>query len=112
MKISYNWLKEFVDVPEAPQELRNRFTNVGLAVDALESRADDSVFELDVATQSSRLPEPFRRRARSRGSLRHLPLKPPKFEFEKMTNARTTCSQSRLRIPTFAPVTADDTSRA
>src|SRR5262245_48140272 len=50
MKISYNWLKEFVDVPEGPKELGTRFTNIGLAVDALESTGDDSVFELDVAT--------------------------------------------------------------
>ena len=38
MKISFNWLKEFVDVPEAPQELGTRLTSIGLAVDALESR--------------------------------------------------------------------------
>src|SRR5215472_15384567 len=50
MKISYNWLKEFVDVPEAPRELGTRFTNIGLAVDALESAGDDSIFELDGAS--------------------------------------------------------------
>src|SRR5215471_1585209 len=50
MKISYNWLKEFVDVPEGAKELGTRFTNIGLAVDALESTGDDSIFELDVAT--------------------------------------------------------------
>ena len=37
MKISYNWLKEYVDVPDTPQQLGVRFTNLGLAVDALES---------------------------------------------------------------------------
>ena len=50
MKVSYKWLKEFVDIGETPQQLGNRFTNVGLAVDALESAGDDSIFELDVAT--------------------------------------------------------------
>lgn len=50
MKISYNWLNEFVDVPETPNELGGRFTGIGLAVDALESLNGDSVFELDVAT--------------------------------------------------------------
>ncbi|HEY2384189.1 MAG TPA: phenylalanine--tRNA ligase subunit beta [Terriglobia bacterium] len=50
MKISYNWLKEFVDIPEAPKELGGRFTGIGLAVDALEAANGDSVFELDVAT--------------------------------------------------------------
>src|SRR5882672_4752156 len=50
MKISYNWLKDFVEITETPQQLGNRFTNVGLAVDALEIAGHDSVFELDVAT--------------------------------------------------------------
>ena len=50
MRISFNWLKEFVDIPEGAQELANRFTNVGLAVDALETAGQDSVFDLDIAT--------------------------------------------------------------
>src|SRR6267378_3518464 len=50
MKVSYKWLKEFVDISEAPPQLGNRFTNVGLAVDALENAGGDAVFELDVAT--------------------------------------------------------------
>src|SRR3954470_15395626 len=50
MKISLNWLKEFVDVAEAPQHLRTRLTGVGLAVDALDRADDDFVYELDVAT--------------------------------------------------------------
>ena len=50
MKISYNWLTEFVEVNETPQQLGTRLTNLGLAVDALESRAGDSILELDIAT--------------------------------------------------------------
>src|SRR3954470_22679657 len=50
MKISLNWLKEFVDVAEAPQHLRTRLTGVGLAVDALDQAGDDFIYELDVAT--------------------------------------------------------------
>src|SRR2546427_1334081 len=50
MKISYNWLKEFVDIGENPQELGTRFTSVGLAVDGLETIGSDFVYELDVAT--------------------------------------------------------------
>src|SRR2546421_4977298 len=36
MKVSYKWLKEFVEVRETPQQLGTRFTNLGLAVEALE----------------------------------------------------------------------------
>src|SRR5438105_3672527 len=50
MKVSYRWLNEFVDIGETPQQLGTRFTNVGLAVDALESVDNDFVFELDVPT--------------------------------------------------------------
>src|SRR5438552_5624420 len=50
MKVSYRWLNEFVDIGETPQQLGTRFTNVGLAVDALESVDNDFIFELDVPT--------------------------------------------------------------
>jgi phenylalanyl-tRNA synthetase beta chain len=50
MRVSYEWLKEFVDVAETPNQLATRFTSLGLAVDALESHGGDSIFELDVAT--------------------------------------------------------------
>jgi phenylalanyl-tRNA synthetase beta chain len=50
MKVSYNWLQEFVEITESPIELADRFTNIGLAVDAMETPGDDTVFELDVAT--------------------------------------------------------------
>src|SRR5688572_6322287 len=50
MKVSYKWLKELVDISDAPPQLGTRFTSVGLAVDALETIGDDAVFELDVAT--------------------------------------------------------------
>ena len=50
MKVGYRWLQEFVDIPETPQQLADRFTNVGLAVDALEIAGSDAIFELDVAT--------------------------------------------------------------
>src|SRR5438132_635549 len=50
MKVSYRWLNEFVDIGETPQQLGTRFTNVGLAVDALESVDNDFLFELEVQT--------------------------------------------------------------
>src|SRR5439155_6460256 len=50
MKISLNWLKEFVDIADSPQGLRARLTNIGLAVDALDAPGDDFIYELDIAT--------------------------------------------------------------
>src|SRR5262245_52881389 len=82
MKISFNWIKEFVDVNETPQDLATRFTNLGLALDALESHGDDAVFDLDVATNRPDCLSHFgvaREAAASRQSL----LKPPKFELHE-----------------------------
>jgi phenylalanyl-tRNA synthetase beta chain len=49
MKISFNWTKEFVAIDEGPQQVGARLTNLGLAVDAIDSQEDDVIFELDIA---------------------------------------------------------------
>src|SRR4051812_45609489 len=82
MKISYNWLKDFVDVPEGPKELGSRFTNIGLAVDALETRGDDALFELDVASNRPDCLNHFGV-AREVAAVYDLPLKPPHFELRE-----------------------------
>ncbi|MGZ8844434.1 MAG: phenylalanine--tRNA ligase subunit beta, partial [Pyrinomonadaceae bacterium] len=48
MFISYNWLRELTGTKLAPEELRDRLTGVGLAVDAVEVRADDAVLDVEV----------------------------------------------------------------
>ena len=82
MKISYNWLKEFVDISDTPQQLGTRFTNLGLTVDGLESREHELIFELDVATNRPDCLSHFgvaREAAAAYGS----PLKPPQFELRE-----------------------------
>ena len=82
MKVSYNWLKEFVDITETPQQLGTRLTNLGLAVDALESHASDSVFELDVATNRPDCLSHFGV-AREIAAAYGTALKSPKFELHE-----------------------------
>src|SRR5687767_9232090 len=48
MLISYHWLKELTNTSLRPHELRERLTMVGLAIDAVESHADDSVLDVEV----------------------------------------------------------------
>src|SRR5205814_2246276 len=48
MFISYEWLRELTGTKLGPQEIRDRLTNVGLAVDAIETRTDDSVLDVEV----------------------------------------------------------------
>src|SRR5262245_12424295 len=79
MKISYNWLREFVDVADTPQQLGTRFTSIGLAVDALEALGDDSVFELDVATNRPDCLSHYGV-AREVAAVYDLPLKAPQFD--------------------------------
>src|SRR5438093_8574110 len=78
MRISFNWLKEFVDIPETPAQLAIRLTNVGLAVEAVETAGGDSVFELEIATNR---PDCLSHLgvAREAGAIYGSVLRPPKF---------------------------------
>jgi phenylalanyl-tRNA synthetase beta chain len=48
MLISYEWLKELTDTKLSPQELRERLTMVGLAIDAVEEHGSDAVLDVEV----------------------------------------------------------------
>lgn len=48
MFISYNWLRELTRTNLSPEEIRDRLTNAGLAVDAVEARGEDSVLDVEV----------------------------------------------------------------
>src|SRR2546425_7772887 len=48
MLISYNWQRELTGTKLDPQEVRERLTNVGLAVDAVEERGGDYVLDVEV----------------------------------------------------------------
>ena len=48
MLISYNWLRELTGTKLGPQDVRERLTNVGLAIDAVEARGDDHVLDVEV----------------------------------------------------------------
>src|ERR1043166_5268178 len=48
MFISYKWLRELTGTKLSPDDIRERVTNVGLAVDAVEARGDDFVIDVEV----------------------------------------------------------------
>jgi phenylalanyl-tRNA synthetase beta chain len=50
MKISVNWLTEFVEVPPDPRRLKPDLTMVGLNVESYEQVGDDWVLEVEVTT--------------------------------------------------------------
>ena len=47
MFISYNWLHELTGTKLTADVIRDRLTNVGLAVDAVEARGNDFVLDVD-----------------------------------------------------------------
>jgi len=50
MKVSLNWLKEFVEIPVEPQRLKSDLTMVGLNVESVAAVGDDWVLEVEITT--------------------------------------------------------------
>jgi phenylalanyl-tRNA synthetase beta chain len=50
MNISYNWMKDLVEIDLSPQELATKLTNVGLAVEGIHEAGNDFVFDIDVTS--------------------------------------------------------------
>ncbi|MFA6217494.1 MAG: phenylalanine--tRNA ligase subunit beta [Candidatus Omnitrophota bacterium] len=50
MKLTYNWLKEFVDITISPQALADKLTMAGLEVTSLEARDGDTVIEIEITS--------------------------------------------------------------
>ncbi len=48
MKVSYNWLKEFVDFDQSPEELAHAITMAGSEVEEIESIEGDTVFDIGI----------------------------------------------------------------
>ncbi len=53
MNISYDWLKDLVEVDLSPQELAEKLTNVGLAVEGIHEFETDFVFDIDLTSNRS-----------------------------------------------------------
>lgn len=53
MNISYNWLKDLIEINLPPQELAQKLTRVGLAVEGIHPAGDDSVFDIDLTSNRS-----------------------------------------------------------
>lgn len=48
MKVLYNWLKEFVDIPASPEDLRKRLSLAGIAIDSLEESVAGPVLDAEI----------------------------------------------------------------
>ncbi|MGB9515352.1 MAG: phenylalanine--tRNA ligase subunit beta [Candidatus Acidiferrum sp.] len=50
MKVSYNWLKEFVDVPASPQELASRLALAGTNIAGIEDGPQGTVIDAEITS--------------------------------------------------------------
>ena len=50
MNISYSWLKDLIDIEMTPDELAQRLTRVGLAVEGVHPAGDDFVAQTAILT--------------------------------------------------------------
>jgi len=50
VKVTYRWLKDFVEIKISPQALAEKLTMAGLEVVALEKSGDDFVFEIEITS--------------------------------------------------------------
>jgi len=50
MKVTYNWLKDFVDIKIAPRALADKLTMAGLEVVSLEEKEGDWIFEIEITS--------------------------------------------------------------
>ncbi|MCX5679229.1 MAG: phenylalanine--tRNA ligase subunit beta [Candidatus Omnitrophica bacterium] len=48
MRISYNWLKEYVDIKESPEDLSDTLMSAGLPTESIEAIGSDKILEVEV----------------------------------------------------------------
>ncbi len=48
MKLSLNWLKDYIKFDLSPEKLANRLTMAGLEVEKIETLNGDTIFELEI----------------------------------------------------------------
>ncbi len=53
MNISYNWLKDLIDLGLSVEETAAALTRVGLAVEGIETHGDDSILDVDITSNRS-----------------------------------------------------------
>src|SRR5689334_8733496 len=50
MNISYNWLKDLIDIEMSPDDVAARLTSVGLTVESVHQLGDDFVLDIDLTS--------------------------------------------------------------
>jgi phenylalanyl-tRNA synthetase beta chain len=96
MKLSSQWIRDFVDLAVDEQRLADDLTNAGIAVEGISGEGNKTVFEMEIGTNR---PDAMNHYgvAREAAAIYGLPLKPiqPKLPGVKATAERTTGSRAQ-----------------
>ncbi len=61
MKLSSQWIRDFVDLPVDDRQLAEDLTNVGIGVEGISGEGADTVFEMEIGDEPARRDESLRR---------------------------------------------------
>ncbi len=102
MEILLSWLRDFVDIPESPAETAEALTMAGLAVDAIQERGGEHVFELDVTANRPDALSHFGV-AREISAIYRRPLRPPVSEVTPAAGAASSRASVEILDPDLCP---------
>jgi phenylalanyl-tRNA synthetase beta chain len=102
MNISYQWLKEFVDIDLSPRDLATRMTMAGLAVDAIEEHGDDAILEFELTSNRPDCLSHFGI-AREVATVLQQPLRQPEINLSESASPVTAVTSVVIEAPTLCP---------
>ncbi len=104
MKFSHDWLAQYVDLPEMPEEIARRLTAAGLTVENVENGPHGVVYDIDVTTNRVDAMNHLGI-ARELGAIFDRPLKPPTAAPREVTESAANAIRVVIeddRCPRFA----------
>src|SRR5579863_563056 len=102
MKISLNWLREFVGVAADPAALKPALTNAGLGVESYAPAGDDFIFEIEVTTNRPDCLSHYGM-ARELGAIYRLPLQQPGFHVTESGGPASSDVSIEIADPELCP---------
>ncbi|MBX7220655.1 MAG: phenylalanine--tRNA ligase subunit beta [Blastocatellia bacterium] len=102
MKISYNWLRQYVETSLSPRELAEKLTCVGLAVDSVDPQGDDFVLDFDL---TSNRPDALSHVgiAREAAAICGTTVKLPAIAFAEVTAPTAEAARVTIEAPDLCP---------
>ena len=100
MKLVYDWLKEFVQLPASasPEELRARFSLSGTAVDSIEPSAAGPVLDVELTANRGDCMGHYGL-AREAATLYAVPLRTPAPEFREASDGAAAAVRVEIECP-------------